>query len=324
MKKKLIVILMWMGVVGVALAQSIQGLGPASSQSDGQNTGLTTLYIYPQVQPTIIYNASPTPSPLVPQPTQVSNWLPLNTKQAFIVEAGSNTFTGYYAVQVSNNPTPVATNVSNIHTIMRDDATWATGGQGEQTFDWLFNVASGWKYMRFVVIPESGNTGTLNLSARVFANDGNVQELVNNHSYTNGVQWKSAENIVAPNTVLSSGSSSVPITLFYDYKVPQGASGLNLYNNVAGVSGASTITSYICEKDPVSGILQQVAAGTTTHAAGFLTISCVPSYASPYPVATPPTGQTIVPVHLPQDVVVEDILQGTGATTLSQNIVPIQ
>lgn len=319
MKKKLTVLLIFFGIVGIAIAQSIQGLGPASSQSDGQNTGMTTLYIYPQIQPTIVYNASPTPSPLVPQPTQVSNWLPLNTKQDVLIEAGGNTFTGYYAVQVSNNPTPAATNVSQIHTIMRDDTTYASGGSNSETLQWLYNIAAGWKYMRFVVIPESGNTGTLNLSARVFANDGNVQGLVNTHTYVDGVPWRGSE--VVSNNITD---AAVTTTNYQDYKLPRSATGLSLFTDVSSVSGAATITTTIYQKDPNTGQLQALAKTAASAVTGVYVLNVAPGYASPYPIATPSNGLTYYSTKLPQDLVIGNAITAPGTITYSQTAQPLQ
>ena len=69
--KKRILILLGLLVAGAAYAQSINNQSPANVAVDGTKTQNTTLYQLPQVQPTLTYNLSPTPTAIQPQPTQV-------------------------------------------------------------------------------------------------------------------------------------------------------------------------------------------------------------------------------------------------------------
>ncbi len=320
--KKILALLLWLGG-SVAFAQSINGYSPSVIAVDGSNATLSKVLTLPQVQATVTYNASATPSPVAAQPTQASNWFPMNGNGAAMVEFSTNAFTGNYSIQVSNNPTPVSTPGTNIQTIVQDTATAAAGGAGAQTKNWDYFIREGWKWIRVIAQPDAStniNTGTLNTQIRLFGNPipGDASR-----SYLSGVPWKQSDAINGLNTVLSAAGAT-PVTTFVEYKLPQTAHGINIYTNVAGVSGASTIVSYVFEKDPTSGQLQQVGAGASTHAANFSSILINPGYSSPYPVATPPTGQTILSFPMAQDIVIGNAQSGTGATTFSQTIVPIE
>jgi hypothetical protein len=313
MFKRILALLLWLGGAP-AFAQSIQGASPSVIGIDGSNVTAAKVLTLPQVQPTVIYNTSPTPSPVVPQPTQVTNWIQLNGNGAVLVEAFTNTFSGYYSVQFSNNPTPVSTPGANLYTVIRDASTYASGGAGGETCNFGDMVSDGYRWMRFVAQPDSSNTGTLNFQARLFGNP-NTGDAV--RTYLPGVVWKNAE-------VLVNGVQAGAGTNYYDYKLPHGATGVNIYTEVAGVSGASTITTTINEKDPQTGFLQPVGVGAASHVAGFTSIIANSGYAAPYPVATPPAGQTILGLDLPTDLVIQDGYTGTGSTTITQTIVPVK
>jgi hypothetical protein len=314
MKKKLLAFFIWLGLIGVAIAQSVNGVSPSVGSPDGSNVTAAKVLTFPQVQPTLGLNASPTPSPFPTQTPQVSNWYQMNGNGGALVEFQSNTFSGYYSIQVSNNPTPVSTPGLGLYTPVRDASTYATGGQGGETDTWAYMIKTGWKWFRLFVNQDAANTGTLNTQVRLFGNPpaGDAQR-----TYSEGVPWKSAES-------LFNGVQSGAATNFIDYKLPGTATGLNIYTNIIGVSGASTIITTLNIKDPVSGVLQPVAVFPTTHAAGFASMLVGNGYASPYPVATPPAGETIISVSLPQDLVIENAFTGTGATTMTQSVAPIQ
>jgi hypothetical protein len=315
MNKRITALLIWLGLVGVAVAQSINGVSPSVISVDGSNVTAAKVLTLPQVQPTLVLNASPTPSPFPTQTPQISNWFPMNGNGAALVEFSGNTFTGSYSVQVSDNPTPVSTPGTNIYTVVSDTSSFASGASPVVTKNWSYYIREGWRWIRFVTSQETTNTGTLNMQVRLF---GNPPAGDASRSYLSGVPWKQSDNFI--NAGVISGAQ----TVYYDYKLPQTAHGFNLYTDVSGVSGASTLISTIYVKDPYTGQLQSIGVGSTNHTANVNTIIVNPGYASPYPVATPPTGQTIIGVPVPQDIVIGDAFTGTGATTLTQTAVPIQ
>ena len=318
--KKIIALMLWL-VGSVCYGQSVNGVSPSTVAVDGSNTTAAKVIVWPQVQATIVYNASATPSPIVPQPTQVSNWFPLNGNGSIGVEFASNTFVGSYQVQVSDNPTPVSTPGTNVYTVVADTATNVAGGQGSQTKNWMYFIREGYKWMRLLVTPESTNNGTLNVQARLFGNPPAGDAI---RSYVSGVPWKSADQLASSVT-----QSNGAVTYFYDYKLPQDAHGFNLFTNVSAVSGAATITSTVEVKDPTTGQLQSIALGTAAAATGFSTITVGPGYAAPYPVATPPAGQIYISAAVNQDVVIKNVVQAStsptpGSITFSQAAVPIR
>ena len=319
--KKILTLLLWLGG-SVAFGQSINGVSPSTISVDGANATAAKVLILPQVQQTVVFNTSATPSPVVPQPTQASQWFQMNGNGEALVEFSANAFVGNYSVQGSDNPTPVSTPGTNIQTLVQD-TTVVTGGSASETKNWAYAIREGWKWIRFVAQPDALTntvTGSLNIQVRLFGNPtaGDAAR-----SYVSGVPWKSMDTLAPTGTILSAAGGT-PVTTFYDYKLPQSAHGINIYTNVAGVSGASTIVSYVYEKDPVSGQLQSVGAGVATHAANYSSIMINPGYAAPYPVATPPAGQIILSIPLAQDIVIGNAQSGTGATTFSQSVVPIQ
>lgn len=305
MKKKILTLLLWLGG-SVAFAQSINNQSPVINSVDGSNTTAAKVLTLPQCQSTPGTTATP----------QTSNWFQMNGNGAALVEFSGNTLAGTYSVQVSNNPTPVSTPGTNIYTVVQDTATYGSGGQGAQTKNWSYMIREGWKYIRFLFTPESGNGGTLNIQVRLF---GNPLPGDASRSYVSGVPWKATDQLA--NSVVQSGAG----TIYYDYKLPQTAHGLYVYNNDLGVSGASTWVCTLMAKDPTSGQLQAIAVDQTQPlAAGFNTMVVNPGYNSPYPVATPPASTTFVSLPVGQDLVIKNAFTGSGATTFSQNIVPIQ
>lgn len=303
MKKRIFTLLLWLGG-SVAFGQSINGANITSISTDGSNVTAAKVMTLPQVQSTV--GVTPTP--------QTSAWMPLNGNGAAMVEFSANTLTGTYSVQVSNNPTPVSTPGTNLYTVVQDTATFATGGQGAQTKNWAYFIKEGWKYIRVLCTPATGNTGTLNFQVRLFGNpsSGDAQR-----SYVTGVPWKQSDNLY--NATVQSGAA----TVYSDYKLPYGSRGIHVFTQTAGVSGASTLTTTVNIKDPVTGILQPVAVNTATLAAGFTTLTISPGYANPYPVATPSAGQVFFNIPLPQDIVIQNGFTGSGATTYTQSVVPI-
>jgi hypothetical protein len=317
MKKRLLAFLIWVGIVGVAVAQSVNGVSPSLLSVDGSNVTAAKVLTFPQVQPTLGLNASPTPSPFPTQTPQISNWFPMNGNGAALFEFSSNTLAASYQIQVSDNPTPVTTPGTNIYTAVQDTATYASGGQGEQTKNWSYFIREGFKWFRLLVTQETTNTGTLNVQVRLFGNPpaGDAAR-----SYTSGVPWKQSDVLAAP------GSTASAVTYYYDYKVPQGAHGFDLYSDLSAVSGATTLTVTINKKDPGTGQLIALGGGAQIigHAAVFADMTVNAGYGSPYPIATPVANTCIFSQAVPEDIVVEDAFTGTGTSTYSQTAVPIQ
>ena len=315
--KKILTLLLWLGG-SVAFGQSINGVSPTVIGIDGSNTTAAKVLTLPQVQATLTYNASATPSPVVPQPTQASSWFQMNGNGAALVEFSTNGYTGNYSIQVSDNPTPVSTPGTNIETAVAD-TTVVAGGTNTQTKMWDYVIREGHKWIRFIAQPDALtniNTGTLNTQIRLFGNPvaGDAAR-----AYTSGVPWKSIDSLAAV------GSAGVTGTTYYEYKLPQGAHGFNLYTNVASLNGASTVVSTVYQKDPFTGILQSIGVATTSAGVtGMFTVRVSPGYASPYPVATPPTGQTIISTNVAQDLVIGNFFSGAGTMTYSQDAVPVQ
>lgn len=312
MKKRIIALMLWLSG-GVVCAQSInsQSLQP-NGGPDGSFSQAARVLTLPQAQST----PGTTPTP------QYSNWYPMNGQGAALVEFNSNTLAGQYSVQVSNNPTPPATGAPgttptpSIYTVVQDASSYNTGGQGGETKDWSYYIREGWKYIRFYFNPESGNAGTLNVQVRMFGNPPTGDAA---RSYTSGVPWKQSD--ILAQSVVQSGAG----TVYYDYKLPQGAHGFYLYTDDLGVSGASTLTTTVYSKDGSTGQLQSLGVNATIpHAAGFNTMIVNTGYSSPYPVATPPANTTVIGVPVPQDIVIGNAFTGTGATTFTQNVVPVQ
>lgn len=292
--------LMLLLFVGVAWGQSINGSGPSNTISDGTNLDNTKVLVFPQVQST----PGTTPTP------QTSNWITLNSAQAVQVEFSSNTFAGKYSVQVSNNPTPVSTPGTNIYTVVQDNSTWASGGEGTQTINWAYIIKSGWKYMRFLCTPETGNVGTLNISARVFKD--NLNNLSVNRIQSEGIPYEDSR-------VLVNVSAQGAVSNYYQYKLPNGFSGFYLYQNVSAVSGASTITCTPYVKDPVSGILQAMGSGVATHATGFSFYGAAAGL-----TGSAPSGGTFYTFPVAGNIVIGDAITGTGNSTFTQTIVPVK
>lgn len=302
MRKRILVLILWLAGPGACLAQSINNQNPVVIGVDGSNTTGAKVLTLPQVQSTPL--GTPTP--------QTSAWYQLNGNGAAQVEFSTNTFTGTYSVQVSNNLTPVSTPGTNIYTITQDTATYAA--QLSETHNWSYMVR-GWRYIRFLATPATENTGTLNFQVRLFGNGVSAGDA--NRTYGEGVPWKSRSELISPSIALSSG------TYYYDYKTPQQASGIGVFTN-AVASGTVTLTTTICFKDPISGGLQSIAVGTPQTTTSLGSIFVHAGYASPYPVATPPAGFTYVSMSVPQDIVVKDVVQGSGTITCTQSAVPIQ
>jgi len=253
--KKIFMMLLWL-CGSTAMAQSIANQSPSLVGVDGSNVTAAKVVVYPQVQST----PGTTPTP------QTSNWYQLNGNGAIQVEFSGNTFAGSYSVQVSNNPTPVSTPGTNIYTVVRDKSTYLSGGSETQTLNWSYIISAGWRYIRFLATPESGNAGTLNIQTRVFGNPttGDAQR-----TYQEGIPWKDSYLV---NDKTAQGAA----TFYQDFKVPSTATGFILAQNVSAVSGASTITSTVMTKDPVSGQVQSLGALAATTAAGYTTLCIAP------------------------------------------------
>lgn len=311
MFSRLIALLLWL-VGGLAFGQSINGVSPTSAGLDPSNSTGDKVLTLPQVQTTP--GGTPTP--------QTSNWYQLNGNAAVMVEFQSNTFAGSYAVDVSNLPTPVSTPGVGYYTAVQDDATYTSGGQGTQTKNWAYILSDGWKWFRFRTTPETGNAGTLNLQARVFGSgpQGTTGAIgaSANRTFGKGVPWKSAD-ILNNAAVLAAG------TFYSDYKMPMDAQGFIVYNNI-GVSGTVTLVSTVCYKDPTTGqLLAQVlgpATGAGSNSAGELAIRMKSSFAYAIPAATPSVSTTYGGLDGVQDIVIKNVVTGTGAVTLTQSAVP--
>jgi len=313
MFKRIMFLLLWLGG-GIAFGQTINNVAPSSIGVDGTNNTGDKVITLPQVQTTPL--GTPTP--------QTSSWFQLNGNAAMMVEFSANTFAGSYSVQVSDNPTPVSTPGVGYYTVTQDDATYGSGGQGAQTKNWAYLISEGWKWVRFLCTPETGNTGTLNIQARLFGSgNANATGAVGANavrSYQSGVPWRSVDQLVN-----SLGFAAA--TNYYDYKLPYNAGGFNLYTNILGKSGTVTLAPTVYFKDPVSGLLQSIGVspiGTAAAVTGLSTMVLTTAYTAPYPVATPPAGTCFIGVNPVQDVVIGDVITGTGSVTFSQDCSPIK
>lgn len=305
MFKRILALLLWLGGAPV-FAQSINNQSPAVIGVDGSNVTGAKVLVLPQIQSTV--GVTPTP--------QTSAWFQMNGNSGALVEFSGNTFAGTYSVQVSNNPTPISTPGQNLYTEAQDTATYSSGGQGAQTKNWSYSISRGFRYIRFLCTPETGNTGTLNIQIRLFGNDVSPGDA--EHTFTDGVPWKSREGLVGLGTI-----QATAVTEFYDYKLPKDASGASFYTVISGLGASTTLTTTVMQKDPTTGLLQSVGVGTVQTAAGLSTIVAHPGYASPFPVATPPAGFNYLSVALPQNIVIKDVVTGTGPVTFSQSAVPL-
>ena len=298
MKKKILALLFSL-ISGVAFSQTINGKSPAVLTVDGANVTAVKVLTLPQVQSTV--GVTPTP--------QTSSWYQLNGNGAVLVEFSGNTFTGTYSVQVSNNLTPVSTPGTNLYTVVKDTSTFTSGGSLALTKNWYYVIRSGWRYIRFLCTPETGNTGTLNIQARVFGNPPTGDAA---RSYTEGIPWQDSDTLV-------SAVSQTAVTNYYDYKLPTMAKGLYMYQNISTVSGAATLIANVEAKDPTSGQIVSLTGNTMAASAVSYAGICLSGAIT----GTGPTGLTFYQIPAGNHLVVKDTITGTGNCSFSQTIVPI-
>lgn len=251
MKKKLILLLAWLAGAPV-FAQSIQGQGFSNAGVDGQTSNLTTNYVLPQVAGTPLMQATATITP------QVSNWFSLNGQQALLMEFTAIGYLGNYVVQVSNNISTSSTPGPNYYVAVQDNCIVATPGPGAQTLNWAYQVRTGWKYVRVVANPSTSNTGTLNIGMRVFGPNNTA------HSFIDGVPYAQSANMIP------AANYATPSTGYAEYKLPYGAHGVELVQNVTTLTAAATPTlkGTLYSKDPQSGQIVAVGTPVSVIAAG--------------------------------------------------------
>lgn len=282
-------------MIPIGAIAGFNGQSWQTSSVDGTNTQNSTLY-------TLAVSSS------TATPTQVSGWLPLNGQAGAIVGIVTNNYVGSYTIDVSNDQ-------STIYSVVRDNTVAAaSGGTGGETLNWEYSLAAGWKYVRATANPTSGY---LAINARVFGDD-------INRTLKDGVPYRGQLRL------FQSANYGLTPTSYQDFKMPAGAKGLEVIEDVTTLTNGATVVGTLYSKDPISGKLVSVIAGDAVGI-GVNSIGTRRTVFYPQAVQTPPVilqtpgvANQYVNTIVSQDMVYGLTVTGTPtATTMSVGVKPI-
>lgn len=175
---------------------------------------------------------------------QTSTWFDLHSMPGAVLEVIQTGYLGSLSIEVTNDGT-------NIYTIYNDN-----NPSTAQTLNTPLNIPSLFRFFRCKATPTVSNTGTLAFQARTYGQDSLQFDFGGIYP---GVLY------MGPQTILVSAARTTNST--YDFKVPIGAVGFDVWVNQTALTGTSA-TWQIQRKDPTSGNYSSVASyGTLSSAA---------------------------------------------------------
>lgn len=185
--------------------------------------------------------------------TQTGGWIDLQGASAFnceILQGQSSPVTagtgymGSYQIQVSNDQ-------SSVYTVWQDNNPTII-----QNYSYCYTNHGGWRYVRAVCNPVTGNTGILTIKIKTYGND--------NAKQTDVTGVADLGPSVIFNQVAANFTAAVTFT---DFKVPAGYTGIEFYINCTALTGTS-FTPTFYRKDPVSGLYITAGTGVAVSSTG--------------------------------------------------------
>lgn len=184
---------------------------------------------------------------------QTGGWIDMAGSSGFTAEiimglgGGVTAATGYegsYQIQVSNDQI-------HVYTVWQDN-----NPSFVQAYNYAYTNKTGWRYVRPVATPTTGNTGTLNIQIKAFGNE------IGRNLGAEGVADEGPVNVFTePASVFTAAVT------FTDFKIPAGYTGVEFWINCTALSGTS-FTPTFYKKDPVSGNYITIGTGVAVTGTG--------------------------------------------------------